>query len=108
MATQGVAATGDFMAAETDSQAFPQLDDAELRAVEEVAECHTYRDGETVFCAGQPDIDWFVVKSGQLDILNPADGDSLVVSHMPGQFTGDIDLLTRRPVIVDAVARGPT
>src|SRR5207237_253030 len=31
-----------------------------------------------------------------------------VVTHRPGQFAGDIDLLTRRPVIVNGIARGPT
>jgi thioredoxin reductase (NADPH) len=31
-----------------------------------------------------------------------------VVTHGPGQFAGDIDLLTRRPVLVNAVARGKT
>jgi thioredoxin reductase (NADPH) len=30
------------------------------------------------------------------------------VTHGPRQFAGDIDLLTRRPVIVNAVARGKT
>src|ERR1700691_3638980 len=56
--------------------------------------------------AGQADIDLFVVESGQIDILNPADGNRVIVTHEPGQFSGDIDLLTGRPVIVTAVARG--
>lgn len=91
-----------------ESQAFPRLDDQELRALENVAKCQLYQDGETAFRVGDPDIDLFVVRSGQLDILNPADSDRLIVSHGPGQFAGDIDLLTRRPVIVTAIARGPT
>src|SRR3989441_6958952 len=37
-----------------------------------------------------------------------ADGGRHVVTHGPGEFAGDIDLLTRRPVIVTAVARGRT
>jgi thioredoxin reductase (NADPH) len=89
------------------AQAFPHLDDQELEALSHVARCQTYRDGESVFRAGDADIDLFVVKSGQLDVLNPSDNNSLIVSHMPGQFAGDIDMLTRRPVIVTAVARGP-
>ena len=32
----------------------------------------------------------------------------MIVVHEPGQFSGDIDLLTGRPVIVNAVARGNT
>jgi thioredoxin reductase (NADPH) len=49
-----------------------------------------------------------VVESGRIDIHNPTDGNRLIVSHDPGQFSGDIDLLTGRPVIVTAVAHGKT
>lgn len=65
-------------------------------------------DGQFAFRAGDADIDFHVVESGRLDILNPSDNNSLIVSHNPGQFLGDIDLLTRRPVIVSARAHGPT
>ena len=41
-----------------------------------------------------------MVESGAMEILNPSDGNSSVVTHGPGQFAGDIDLLTRRPAIV--------
>src|SRR5260370_19517476 len=39
---------------------------------------------------------------------NSLDGDRLIVTHGPGQFSGDIDVLTGRPVIVTAVAQGAT
>ncbi len=67
-----------------------------------------YADGDILFKAGDADIDLFVVESGQIDILNPTDDDRLVATHAPRTFAGDIDLLTRRPVIVTAVAHGPT
>lgn len=73
-----------------------------------MAKVETYEDGQVVFRAGQADIDFFVVESGQLDIVNPTDDHKLIVSHKTNQFVGDIDLLTRRPVIVTAVANGPT
>ena len=53
-------------------------------------------------------MDLFVVESGAIEILNPSDGNRHVVTHGPRQFAGDIDLLTRRPVIVNAIARGAT
>jgi thioredoxin reductase (NADPH) len=86
--------------------AFPRLTPAEIAVLKPLATPHTYADGETVFRVGQPDIDLFVVESGHLDILNPADGNRLIVSHDPGQFSGDIDLMTGRPVLVSGVARG--
>src|SRR6202795_230807 len=86
--------------------AFPQLSTAELAVLKPLATAHDYLDGGTIFRAGQADIDFFVVESGQIDILNPTDGNRVLVTHEPGQFSGDIDLLTGRPVIVTAVARG--
>src|SRR5262245_41203123 len=86
--------------------AFPRLTSAEIAVLKPLATPRDYVDGETVFRAGQADIDFFVVESGQIDILNPTDGNRLIVSHSPGQFSGDIDLLTGRPVIVNAIARG--
>ncbi len=67
-----------------------------------------YADGETIFRAGQADIDLYVVEDGQIEIRNPRDGDRVIVVHEPGQFSGDIDLLTGRPVNVTGVARGKT
>lgn len=89
------------------SAAFPMLDETELALLEPLATRQSYRDGEIVFRAGESEIDLFVVKSGQIDILNPADDNRLIVAHTAGDFAGDIDLLTRRPVIVTAIARGP-
>jgi thioredoxin reductase (NADPH) len=93
-------------ATETNQIAFPTLNDVELQMFEAMACSQEYADGEIVFHAGDADLDLFVVKSGAIDILNPTDGNRLIVTHGPGQFAGDIDLLTRRPVIVTAVARG--
>src|SRR5271170_6797709 len=86
--------------------AFPQLSAAELAVLKPLATAHDCADGEIVFRAGQADIDLFVVESGLIDIINPTDGHRVIVTHGPGQFSGDIDLLTGRPVIVTAVARG--
>jgi thioredoxin reductase (NADPH) len=68
----------------------------------------SFEDGERIFRAGDAEIDLYVVESGEMEILNPADGNEPVVTHGPGQFSGDIDLLTRRPVLITAVAKGQT
>ena len=88
--------------------AFPQLTSTELALVKPLATPCDYADGETIFRSGQADIDLYIVESGQVEIRNPTDGDRLIVTHEPGQFSGDIDVLTGRPVIVTAVARGAT
>jgi thioredoxin reductase (NADPH) len=94
--------------AQTEETAFPRLTSAEVALVKPLAKPCDYADGEIVFRAGQPDIDLYVVESGRMEIRNPNDGDRLIAVHEPGHFSGDIDILTGRPVIVTAVAKGPT
>jgi thioredoxin reductase (NADPH) len=91
-----------------DPIAFPVLDASDLAAIKPLADCCWFDDGEYVFRAGDADLDLYVVESGAIEILNPADDNRHIVMHGPGQFAGDIDLLTRRPVIVNAIARGRT
>ena len=89
-----------------DPTAFPRLDAHEMDVVEEMGRAQRYADGETVFRAGQAEIDLYVVKSGALQILNPTNDDREIITHAPGEFAGDIDMLTGRPVIVTAKAKG--
>jgi thioredoxin reductase (NADPH) len=94
--------------AQIEEVAFPRLTSTELALVKPLATPCDYADGETIFRAGQADIDLYIIESGQVEIRNPTDGDRLIVTHEPGQFSGDIDVLTGRPVIVTAVAHGAT
>src|SRR6516225_758046 len=94
--------------AQTEETAFPRLSSAELALVKPLARPCDYADGDIVFRAGQPDIDLYIVESGRMEIHNPTDGDRLIAVHEPGHFSGDIDVLTGRPVIVTAIAKGPT
>src|SRR5256885_2766007 len=88
--------------------AFLKLTDADIDHIRSVACAQDLADGEVAFRAGQANCDFFVVESGLLDIFNPAADNALIVTHQPGEFSGDIDMLTGRPVIVTAIARGPT
>jgi thioredoxin reductase (NADPH) len=87
-------------------RAFPRLDEDDLAQLMPLAVCQSFDAGEKILRFGQSDIDLIVIESGSIDILNPMDGDKLVVRHGPREFVGDIDLLTRRPIIIDAVAHG--
>ena len=98
----------DVSATSSNPIAFPRLDAGDLASLKPLATSCSFDDGQTVFRAGDADLDLFVVESGAIEILNPADDNRHVVTHGPGQFAGDIDLLTRRPVIVTGIARGPT
>src|SRR5262245_55158599 len=91
-----------------DRIAFPVLSESDLAAIRPIAGSVSFADGEVVFHAGDAELDLFVVEEGAVEIINPADENRQVVTHGPGQFAGDIDLLTRRPVIVTGIARGST
>src|SRR5256885_3171030 len=86
--------------------AFPKLSADEMDLVRAAAERVEYADGQALFHAGDADIDFFVVESGSVEIINPTDDDRTIVVHQPREFVGDIDMLTRRPVIVTAIAHG--
>jgi thioredoxin reductase (NADPH) len=88
--------------------AFPTLDAEEMESMRRYGTVHEYADGAVIFKAGDASIDLVVVESGMIDIINPTDENRVIASHTPGAFAGDIDVLTRRPVIVTAIARGPT
>ncbi len=86
--------------------AFAKLTQSELTLVGTLGAQVDFSDREILFRAGEAKIDLFVVLEGSVDIVNPADANRLVVTHDPGSFIGDIDLLTGRPVLVTAIARG--
>src|SRR4051812_13149847 len=88
--------------------AFPTLTASDMDILQPYAICQYFEDGDMIFYAGQGDIDLFVVRSGGLEITNPADDDKHIVTHKVGQFSGDIDVLTRRPVAVSGRAVGKT
>jgi thioredoxin reductase (NADPH) len=91
--------------------AFPKFSPDELAALDRCP-CTThrhFRDGDTLFEAGQRNFKFFVVRSGRVEIVDVSDDPPKPVAvHGPGQFTGDVSQLTGSPAIVTAVARGET
>jgi thioredoxin reductase (NADPH) len=91
------------------SVAFPTLDEAQ---VSEFARCtmatsKRFRSGETLIGIGDRNFKFFIVKSGEVEIVDHSgDEPKTVVVHGKGQFTGDISHLTGRASVIRAVARG--
>jgi thioredoxin reductase (NADPH) len=91
------------------SIAFPTLDEAQIS---KLAQCTTatpkvYRDGQTLFAIGDRDFKFFIVKSGEIEIVDHSgDEPKTVTVHRKGQFTGEITHLTGNPAVVSAIARG--
>ncbi len=93
------------------SVAFPTLDQS---LIDDLSRCSsvttkTYRDGQTLFSVGDRDFKFFIVKSGEVEIVDHSgDQPKTVTVHLKGQFTGDVSHLTGNPAVVSAVARGDT
>ena len=91
------------------SIAFPHLTEAELRCVAEIGVPRSFRDGDVLIDEGDRDFPFYAVRSGEIVILESSTGEPKEVTvHRPGGFTGDVSMLTGRPALISAVARGDT
>ena len=87
----------------------PRLSDLDIAALAEVGTRVHLVDGESLFQAGLRRGGFFVVLSGSVEVSDHSGpAPRRVALHGAGQFTGDIDILTRRAPVVSAFARGET
>ncbi len=91
------------------SIAFPVLN---AEQIAQLANCTAVtprqcRDGETLVSVGDRIFKFFIVKSGEIEILDySGDAPKTIAIHHKGEFTGDISHLTGTPAIFTAIARG--
>ena len=86
---------------------FPKLNKSQIAEIEKRAELKTYQDGEVLYRTGTRNFSSYVVKEGEIEIVNRSDGESKIVTKIGSrQFTGDVALLTGNPAVVDAIAVG--
>jgi thioredoxin reductase (NADPH) len=85
---------------------FPTLTPGQVARIAAFARERQLADGETLWNQGDRSLPMFVVLEGAVAILSGHDHPITV--HHPGAFTGDVDMLSGRPVVVRARAQGPT
>ncbi|MGB9456821.1 MAG: FAD-dependent oxidoreductase [Bryobacteraceae bacterium] len=91
------------------SVAFPKLDETQISQLADCthAQPKLFRDGQTLFAVGERNMNFFVVKSGEVEIVDySGDERKTIATHRPGEFTGDISHLTGLPAVVSGIARG--
>jgi thioredoxin reductase (NADPH) len=91
------------------SIAFPKLDETQIARLSSctTAVSRSFQDGQTLFAVGERNMKFFVVKSGEVEIVDfSGDEPRTVTVHPPGHFTGDVSHLTGAPAVVSAIARG--
>jgi thioredoxin reductase (NADPH) len=89
--------------------AFPTLDDSQVAALAKVGTRRVLGDGEPLFKAGDREYKFFVVERGVVEIVEHSSGETKQVAlHERHAFGGDVTLVTGRPALVSAIARGDT
>lgn len=89
----------------TDTVAFPHLSEAEVEEVAPFGERCAFAENEPLVSAGDYPFNSFVILSGRVRVVDASTGERVVcLGYGAGYFTGDIDLLTRRPSVVSVEA----
>ena len=85
-------------------QMFPRLTEAQLARVASTGQQRQVKRGEILFEPGDQNSAFFVVLSGAIEIVRPHDaaGDAPVTVLGPGEFTGEINMLSARRNLVRA------
>ncbi len=89
-----------------DQVAFPKLDEEQIGCVEKIGERQTFETEQNLIEFGDDHYPFFVVLSGEVAIRESSNDEPREIAvHTAGSFIGDIDVLTGRPALFDAVAK---
>jgi thioredoxin reductase (NADPH) len=87
---------------------FPTLTPAQIERIAAHGRVRPVARGETLIEAGDPVVPFFAVKSGEIEIIRPSSlGDTLIVIHRPGKFTGEINVIVGRRSLTRARVSEP-
>ena len=88
------------MTSDTDI-AFPRLNALQVDALRARGRVRDVAAGETMWAEGERGFAFFVVLDGEMEIVDPS-GDEVrrVALHLPGEFSGDVDMLSGRTSLV--------
>ena len=90
-------------------QTFPRLTPAQIRRIAAHGHSRRVQSGEVVLEPRGSGASFFVVVSGELEVIRPSRAEETVVAVFgPGQFTGEVNTLSGRPMFfkVRATKRG--
>ena len=80
---------------------FPILTQAQVKRIAAHGVLRSIRPGEVLIEAGARGVPFFVITAGRVEAVRPSGkGDTLVTIHEPGQFTGEVNMLSGRPALV--------
>jgi len=87
---------------------FPTLTPAQIARIAAHGGERPIARGDVLVEAGDPTVPFFVVRSGEIEIVRPSSlGDALVAVHGPGKFTGEANMILGRRSLTRARATEP-
>jgi thioredoxin reductase (NADPH) len=104
-------------AASQNDRIFPSLTQEQIARIALHGRARPVQRGEVLVEAGDQVVPFFVVREGKVEIVRPSgnagnagnagDAETLIVLHEPGQFTGEVNMLSGRRSLVRARVAEP-
>jgi thioredoxin reductase (NADPH) len=83
------------------AQAFPVLTSAQIDRIRPMGRSRIVQSSEILFQPDDTAVPFFVLLTGEMEIVQPAlDGERLVARHGPGEFTGEMTLISGQRCLV--------
>ena len=83
-------------ALDSNTQTFPTLTEAQIARIRPLGKVRKVEPGEILFEPDDINVPFFVVLSGNMEIVQPDinGGERPIVGHGPGEFTGEMALIS--------------
>jgi thioredoxin reductase (NADPH) len=89
-------------------QVFPTLTPAQISRIAAHGRSRAVQTGEVLIAPGESRVSFFVVVSGELEVIRPSRAEETVVAVFgPGQFTGEVNTISRRPMLLQVRVTKP-
>jgi thioredoxin reductase (NADPH) len=80
---------------------FPTLTAEQIARIAAHGHLRRMQSGEVLIEAGRPVVPFFVITAGRVEaVLSSGTAETLIAVHGPGQFTGEVNMLSGRPALV--------
>ncbi len=84
-----------------DKEIFPVLSEPQIKRLRAIGRVRKVDAGEILFQPGDTNLPFFVVLSGQMEIMQPTfDGERPITTHSPGEFTGEVSMISGQKCLV--------
>ncbi len=97
---------GELIDRNENKKAFPKLSEDKISELAEFGDRQSFKDGETLVKAGEKEFDFYIVKSGEVEVIDSSSGENrTLVTLGAREFVGDLANLKGSPATGNVVAK---